>query len=104
VKPVGHLHGLRRTRTGAIPLGFQAISGDAGDPRMHVHPSGKRAGLTVVEQRHWLVTFEVHHDRPLALTLPVGPVIDTNSPQRRDDRQGQTAHQPQQRVPTRGQS
>ena len=34
----------------------------------------------------------------------MGPVIDPDGPQRRDDRQGQTAHQPQQRVPTHRQS
>ena len=34
VKAVGHLGGLRRARTGAIDIRFQAISGDDGDPGM----------------------------------------------------------------------
>jgi hypothetical protein len=34
VQAVGDLCGLRRTRAGAILIGFEAISGDDGDPRM----------------------------------------------------------------------
>ena len=34
VKAVGHLGGLRRARTGAVPIGFQAISGDDRDTGM----------------------------------------------------------------------
>jgi hypothetical protein len=100
VKTVGHLRGLRRTRTSAIHIRFQAISGDDRDPRMRVQPSGERVSLTVVEQCHWLVMCEVHHDCPIALALLLGPIIDPDGLQRRDDRQGQTAHQPQQSVPT----
>jgi len=57
-----------------------------------------------VEQRHWLPTFQVHHHRPIALALPMGPVIDPNGRERPDRGERQTAHQPQQRVPTGGQS
>ena len=76
VKAVSDLRGLRRTRAGAILIGFEAISGDDRASRMRVQPPSERGGLTVMKQRHWLVTREVHHDRPIALALPVGPVID----------------------------
>jgi hypothetical protein len=100
VNPVGHRRGLRRTRTGAIPRRFQAIAGDAREPRRRVPPRGARVRRTGVEQGHWLVTCAVHHDGPSALALPLGPLLAPDGRQRRDDRQGQPAHPPQPRVPT----
>ncbi len=81
---VGHLHGLWGARAGAVDLRFQAISGDDGDIGMLTSPGGECVGLAVVEQCHWPPRCYVHDDRPLALALPVGPVIAPTGRERWD--------------------
>jgi hypothetical protein len=93
VKAVGDLRGLRCTRTSAVARRFQTISGDDGDPRMFTSPGGACVRLAVLEQHHRLSLFQVHHDRAVALALPVGPVIDPDGRERRDRGEGQTTHQ-----------
>jgi hypothetical protein len=104
MEAVSHLRGLRRARAGAIHIRFQVISRDDGDPPMLAQPGRECVRLAVVEQCHRPPLFQVYHDRAVALALPVGPIIDPNGRERRDRWEGQTTHEPQQGVPTGGQS
>ena len=74
---VRHLDRRRRPLMDPVGIGAGTVTRDDLDPGMLTKPRRQRLGLTVRQQVHDLVAFEVDEDSAVAMTSPPRPIIDT---------------------------
>ncbi len=82
MKAIGHLSGLRSTAPDSLGVEAATVTADDLNGRVLVQPrrrAGSRPGLQHIQNRP---AFQVDQDRAVALPLALGPIINTEYPNR----------------------
>jgi hypothetical protein len=86
VEAIGDLPGLRCPQPGTLGIQPVAITADDLDLRVVTQSGSDACGGAVGQHVHYPSPLQVDHDGPVALALPLGPVVIADHPEQRRTR------------------
>jgi hypothetical protein len=94
VPSISHLYCTRGTQPRPTCILVTPITGHDFDAWVCLKPGSKRLGGSIGEEFNWTMLFEIDKDRPVALSLAFGPIIDTEHAWCGMDRKCRLANEP----------
>jgi hypothetical protein len=75
MEPVGYLHRLRRSPSGAFPILTTPVPADDPDTGLTMQPVSEALGISIRQQVNDLMPFQAHQDGSVAVSPLPGPII-----------------------------
>lgn len=92
MKAIGHLHRLRRPLANARFIRSRTVTGDHAHLGMDLKPGCHGVRQAILEHVDRTATFQIDHDRAVAVALAPGPIIDADHLRRRIRGRGKTSY------------
>jgi len=100
MKPIRNLKRSWSAFSGSLRVGSCSVTADDFNPRISGEPGFQRLSLSVRQDIHNVMSFQVNEECAIGLPLADGPIVHSKHAWGRSSRNGSTAEQTEQRVST----